>query len=52
MNKIKPHERGIDAELNNRELRRNIIVGSILRSMHREQGTGGYLLQVIEPYLR
>ena len=34
------------------ELRRNIIIGSVLRSLHRKQGTMPYLIQVIEPYLK
>lgn len=36
----------------NKEKRRNIIVGAILRSIHKQQGTMPYLLQVIEPYLK
>lgn len=35
-----------------RELRRNIIVGSILRSLHKQQGTMPYLVQMVEPYLK
>jgi hypothetical protein len=34
------------------ELRRNIIIGSILRTLHRKQGTMSYLIQAIEPYLK
>lgn len=34
------------------ELRRNIIVGSILRSLHKKQGTMPYLVQMVEPYLK
>lgn len=34
------------------ELRRNIIMGSILRTLHRKQGTMSYLIQAIEPYLK
>ena len=35
-----------------KELRRSIIIGSVLRSVHRKQGTMPYLVQVIEPYLK
>jgi hypothetical protein len=35
-----------------RELRRKIVAGSVLLSLHKRQGTMPYLLQVIEPYLR
>ena len=35
-----------------RELRRNIIVGSVLRSLHKKQGTMHYLVQMVEPYLK
>lgn len=34
------------------ELRRSIIIGSVLRSLHRKQGTMPYLIQTIEPYLK
>lgn len=34
------------------EIRRNIIIGSILRTVHRKQGTMSYLIQAIEPYLK
>jgi hypothetical protein len=34
------------------ELRRNIITGAVLRSLHKKQGTMAYLLEVIEPYLK
>jgi len=35
-----------------KELWRSIIIGSVLRSVHRKQGTMPYLVQVIEPYLK
>ncbi len=34
------------------ELRRNIVIGAVLRSLHRKQGTMSYLIQIIEPYLK
>lgn len=39
-------------EAERRELRRNIIIGAILRYIHKQQGTEAYLLQIVEPYLR
>lgn len=36
----------------NRELRRNIVIGAVLRSLHRKQGTMPYLIQAVEPYLK
>ncbi len=41
-----------EKEAMQKELRRNIIIGSILRSVHRKEGTMPYLIQMIEPYLR
>ena len=41
-----------EKEAMQKELRRNIIIGSILRSVHRKEGTMSYLVQMIEPYLR
>ncbi len=41
-----------DREEANAELRRNIVIGSVLRSIHRQHGTMAYLIQVVEPYLR
>lgn len=42
----------IEKEEANREFRRNIIIGSVLRSLHKKQGTMPYLIQVVEPYLK
>lgn len=39
-------------ETSNQELRRNIVVGAILRKLHKEQGTMPYLIQMLEPYLK
>jgi hypothetical protein len=33
------------------EFRKNIVLGAILRKIHKEQGTMLYLLQIIEPHL-
>ena len=35
-----------------KELRRKIIIGSVLCTMHRKQGTMPYLINLVEPYLR
>ena len=45
-------KQSFEKEQANQELRRNIIIGSTLRSIHRQQGTMPYLIQVIEPYLK
>lgn len=42
----------LEKEEAQKEFRRNIIIGSVLRSLHRQQGTMPYLLQIVEPYLR
>lgn len=34
------------------ELRKNIVVGAVLRKLHKEQGTMANLLSAIEPYLK
>jgi len=36
----------------NRALQKKIIIGDILWSLHRDQGTESYLIAVIEPHLR
>jgi len=36
----------------NRELKKRIIIGDILLSLHRNQGTEGYLIAAIAPYLK
>ena len=41
-----------EKEESKKELKRNIIIGSVLRKIHRDQGTMPYLIQVIEPYLK
>ena len=35
-----------------KELRKNIVIGHILRFLHKKQGTMPYLLQTIDPYLK
>ena len=42
----------VNKEELNKELKRNIVVGAILRNIHRQQGTMPYLIQVVEPYLK
>ena len=42
----------LEKEEAQKEFRRNIIIGSVLRSLHRQQGTMPYLIHVVEPYLR
>ena len=39
-------------KVSNQELRRNIVVGAILRKLHKEQETMPYLIQMAEPYLK
>lgn len=36
----------------NREFRKKVIIGDVLWSMHRKQGTQAYLIEAIAPYLR
>ena len=45
-------DKPLDALNTRQDLRRSIIIGSVLRSLHRKQGTMPYLIQVIEPYLK
>ena len=33
------------------ELQRNIVAGHIIRKLHKQEGSYGYLLQLLEPYL-
>ena len=35
-----------DKDVHKRELRKNIIIGAILRKLHKEQGSTAYLLHV------
>lgn len=35
----------------NLEFQRNIITGYIIRKLHKEEGSYGYLIQLLEPYL-
>lgn len=42
----------VEKEDSKRELRKNIVIGAILRRLHKDQGTTPYLLQVVEPYLK
>ncbi len=35
-----------------REYRKRLIIGSVLLSLHKQQGTEGYLIAAIAPYLR
>ncbi len=36
----------------NRDLTRKIVIGSLLLSLHKQQGTVPYLIQMVEPYLK
>ena len=52
LQKDSPERSALEKEEAQKEFRRNIIIGSVLRSLHRQQGTMPYLIHVVEPYLR